>query len=364
MKICFLSDINSSHTHKWLNFFLEKGYELHVISLRKGTFEGVTVHSLDIDESVAKSNTILNKLSYMKKIKEVRALVREIKPDILHAHYASSYGLLGSLTNYHPYVISVWGSDVYDFPKSSLVCKNVLKYNLKKADFILSTSHVMKKETELYTNKHIDVTPFGVNIDLFKPADNPIRSDDIIIGTVKTLEDKYGIEYLVRAFGVVCNDLNDYSLKLRIAGTGSQEVFLKGLCKELKIEDKVEFLGFINQTRVIEEFKNLDIAVFPSTLDSESFGVAAVEAEACGKPVIVSDCDGLMESTKPNETSLVVKKRDYIDLADKLKILIQDESLRKEMGVKARKYVVDNYNLTDNFNCVDNLYKDILNKKY
>ncbi|MDC9352971.1 glycosyltransferase, partial [Clostridioides difficile] len=47
MKICYLADINSAHTHKWLNYFKSKGYDIHVISLGNGEYEGVTVHSLD-----------------------------------------------------------------------------------------------------------------------------------------------------------------------------------------------------------------------------------------------------------------------------------------------------------------------------
>ena len=119
MKICYLADINSAHTHKWLNYFLAKGYDIHVISLGKGEYEGVTVHSLDIQDTTMKKTSDRSKLEYLKKIKRVKQLVKEISPDILHAHYASSYGLLGALTNYHPYVISVWGSDVYDFPIKS-----------------------------------------------------------------------------------------------------------------------------------------------------------------------------------------------------------------------------------------------------
>jgi hypothetical protein len=56
--------------------------------------------------------------------------------------------------------VSVWGADVYDFPKQNSLFKYLLKYILSKANFICSTSYCMKKETLLYTNKAITVTPF------------------------------------------------------------------------------------------------------------------------------------------------------------------------------------------------------------
>ena len=354
MKICYLADINSAHTHKFLNYFVKKGYDIHVISLGKGEYNGVKVHSLDIEDNVMKGKSEKGKVGYLKKIKKVKELINEIKPEILHAHYASSYGLLGALANYHPYIISVWGSDVYDFPIKSPIHKMIIKYNLKKADYILSTSNVMKKETEKYTNKEIKVTPFGVDINKFYP--NKVESDEIIIGTIKTLEEKYGVQYLVKAFKQVKEENKDLDIKLRIGGKGSQEDYLKNLCRELNIENDVTFLGFVKPDDVIKEFQRFDISVFPSTLDSESFGVAAVESEACGTPVIVSNVGGLMESTKPNETSLVVEKKSVEDLAEKLNILVRDKDLRIKMGKAARKFVEDNYSLEKNFEYINKIY--------
>ncbi len=360
MKICYLADINSAHTHKWLNYFKNKGYDIHVISLGNGEYEGVTVHCLDVTDNVMKKASDRNKLQYIKKIKRVKELVNEIKPDILHAHYATSYGLLGALADYHPYIISAWGSDVYDFPVKSPVHKMMLKYNLKKADYIFSTSNVMKEETQKYTNKNIEVTPFGVDINRFVPG--RIEKDEVVIGTIKTLEEKYGIQYLVKAFAQLKDRNPDMNLKLRIGGKGSQEDYLKDLCRELKIYDDVTFLGFVNPDDVVKEFQNFDIAVFPSTLDSESFGVAAVEAESCGTPIVVSDVGGLMESTKPGVTSLVAKKASVDDLSDKIDMLVKDKELRLKMGAAARKFVEDNYSLDNNFAYVDKLYKEIVLK--
>ena len=360
MKICYLADINSVHTQKWIKFFKEKEYEIHVISLQDGEYEGVKVHSLKVEESVMKGTNNRSKLKYLKTIDKVKELVREIKPDILHAHYATSYGLLGAVTKFHPYIISVWGSDVYDFPIKSIIHKNLLKYNLKKADYILSTSNIMKSEIEKYTSKDITVTPFGVNISKFIP--NKSIKKEIVIGTIKSLEAKYGIEYLVKAFKIVKDNNSNLDIKLRIGGSGSQLEYLKNLCEELGIESFVTFLGQINQEAVIKEFQNFDVAVFPSILDSESFGVAAVEAEACGIPVVVTDVGGLMESTKPNATSLVCKRASAEALAEKIDILVKDNELRKEMGIEARKFIEENYNLEDNFNDVRKLYKKITNK--
>jgi len=357
MKICYLSDANSIHTKKWCQFFKTKGYDIHVISLNDGEIDGVTVHSLKIQLENVRNGSFMSKLQYLTYTGKVRALVNEIKPDILHAHYATSYAFLAGATNFHPYVISVWGSDVYDFPKQNILCRKFVERNLSKV--LLSTSKVMAEETKKYTNKSIEITPFGVDINLFKPNNN--KYDDregIVIGTIKALETKYGIEYLVRAFGSLTKKYEN--IYLEVGGIGSQKEYLDNLCKELNIENKVKFLGFITQGEVVQSFNRFDIAVFPSTLDSESFGVAAVEAQACGTPTIVSNVGGLPEATCPEKSSIVIPKENVIDLEKAIEKLIIDKELRVSMGKYGRRFVVDNYNVKDNFNKVDDIYKQLL----
>lgn len=358
MKICYLSDASSIHTKKFCDFFKRKGYEIHVISLNYGEIDGVKVHTFNVSKDKMRYGSSVAKLQYLKHFFEIKKLVKEINPDILHAHYATSYGLLGRLCNFHPYIISVWGSDVYDFPKGSSLKRKLLMSNLRKADVIMSTSKVMAEETKLYTEKNIEITPFGVDIDFFKPKDNRYnKNDQLVIGTVKTLEPKYGIEFLVRAFGQVLKKY--HNIKLEIAGDGSQKEYLMELCKTMKIERNVHFLGFINRDEVIEAFNRFDITVFPSTLDSESFGVAAVEAQACGSATIISNVGGLPEATNPGITSLLVEKENEKQLADALEKLIVDEKLRVEMGIQGRKFVEQNYNIQNNFSKVEEIYHKV-----
>ncbi len=344
---------------KWCKFFKNKEYDIHVISLNDGDIDGVTVHSFNKDLDKIRKGNSFNKISYIKYFNDIKKIIERINPDVVHAHYATSYGLLGALSGFHPYIISVWGSDVYDFPKGSFVKRRMVEYNLSKADIIMSTSKVMAKETSQYTTKNIEITPFGVNIDRFKPfSDKYKKRDNLVVGTVKTLEPKYGIEYLIRAFAKVKQ--RHSNIKLEIAGVGAQKDFLLNLCEELDIKENVEFLGFINQEKVIEAFNRFDIAVFPSTLDSESFGVAAVEAQACGTPVIVSNVGGLPEATYPNNSSLLVNKKSVDELAVAIEKLIEDDNLRINMGKSGRKFVEDNFNIEDNFNKVDTIYKYII----
>ena len=83
--------------------------------------------------------------------------------------------------------------------------------------------------------------------------------------------------------------------------------------------------------------------VVPSVLDSESFGVAAVEAQACGLPVLVSDCGGLPEVIRDGETGFVVPRRDPDALAERMLLLAGDPDLRARLGAAGREHAVAAY---------------------
>ncbi|HSQ87295.1 glycosyltransferase family 4 protein [Romboutsia sp.] len=359
-KICYLADSSSLHTKKFCDYFTKQGYEVHVISLNEGFIENANVHNFNFNVKELKNAKTIRKIKYLKAVKEIKKLVNEIKPDIVHAHFASSYGLLGSLINFRPYFISVWGTDIYEFPKKSFLNKCILKYNLKKTDEVLSTSKAMLKETSLYTNKNIHVTPFGIDTNFFKSIDIKKEPHVITLGTVKTLEERYGIEYLLEAFKIVIDSVPDKNLSLVIGGDGSRRESLIKLTKKLGIENYVKFIGYVKEKDIVNVFNSFDIAIFPSL--KESFGVAALEAQACGVPVIASDVGGLPEATDPNKSSLLVESKNVQQLSEAIISLVQDDKKRKLMGQYGRNFVCNNFDINENFTRIDKIYIKYLNK--
>jgi len=360
MKILLISDLNSIHTKKWVKSLAAEGIIVAVFGLTPAQddfyekLENVEIGSAQI--AVSNQRSFVSKLSYLKQIRRLKRFYRSFKPDIVHAHYASSYGLLGSFLNHKPYLISMWGTEIFEFPKTSWVNRFILKRNFRKADYLFSTSHAMADEAHLYTQKTIEVVPFGVDLALFKPLSKP-ENGEIVIGIVKTLELNYGINFLIDAFRLLVNQLPDQQLKLIIAGSGSQETNLKKQVNELNLETFVEFTGYIQNDKVVACFNRFDIAVVASL--EESFGVSAVEASACEKPVVATRVGGLVEVVLDHETGLLVDPANPSDLAEKLKLLVENPLLRKEMGQKGREHVLKNYDWNSNVSLMIHHYKRI-----
>ena len=366
MKILFLSDASSIHTKRWVNSVVERGATVHLFSLKPVNAADYPDHDFTFTHfNLQKRFGNFSKLNYLKVLPELKKVMKIFKPDILHAHFATSYGLLGALSGFHPFVISVWGSDVFDFPKKSFLHKSLLEYNLKKADKILSTSHVMARETKKYTGKEIEVTPFGIDTAKFSPekadraALTPFAEHDIVTGTIKLLEKKYGINYLIEAFSIVSKKHPGLPLKLLIVGDGSERKNLENLAKELKISEKVWFAGMADYLKVQSFHKVIDVYAALSILDSESFGVAIVEAQGCGKPVVVSDAGGLPEVVEDGKTGFVVERKNAGAAAVKLEELVMDAGLRGIMGKAGRERVLKLYDWNENVTQMMKIYNEI-----
>lgn len=354
MKICFLAPANSAHTKKWCRYFVSQGHAVDVISFIDAQIPDVTVHFIDTGASAGGSDK--DKLKYLLKAGAVRKLVKKIAPDVVNVHYATSYGTVAALARLKNYALSVWGSDIYEFPQKSSLHRALLKFSLKKASHLFSTSKAMAEEASKYTKKPFEITPFGVDMDLFSPEKRTDHAD-FIIGTVKSLAPAYAIDLILKAAAILRKEHPQIPLKVRIAGKGPCEQEYRELAAQLEIEDITTWLGFIPQEQAASEWANMDAVVICS--NSESFGVSAVEAQSCGCPVVISDIPGLMEATKPGETSIVVPRGNERAFADALVRLYNDPSLRKQMGITGRAYVAENYELTACFRKVEMLFNQI-----
>lgn len=352
MDIALLAIRQSIHTVRWANALANRGHNVTVISSHTGgdpLRDGVQEHTLSIPRPVG----------YFLNVFELRSLLRRLQPDLLHAHFASGYGTLARLSGYHPFLLSVWGRDVYEFPYRSSVHRWLLNANLRAADHVCSTSKVMAEQTRSVCEDlgSITVTPFGIDLETFSPWPGSRESrDGVTIGTVKALAEKYGIDVLIKAVAMVRDRLQEErragSLRILIVGDGSERKPLERLVQDLNLESLTTFTGQVPHREVPKYLSALDVYVAPSRRESESFGVAVLEASACACPVVVSNAGGLPEVVKDGETGIIVPQENAHATAEAILKLIRHPQTRKEMGRAGRAWVHDRYSWS---NCVDRM---------
>ena len=339
--VLLVGDARSIHTRRWAVGLAECGLRVHLATVHAPHLpypSTVVVHPLAGSRS----------LGYLRSIRPLRRLVRDLRPDLINAHYAAGYGVatyvaLGGTA--YPWMLSVWGSDVYDFPIRSAAYRALVSRAMRAATLVGATSESLATVArEAVPGIDVIVTPFGVDLTSF-----PLREDDtrpatdtpLVIGSVRALAPKYGVDLLIDAFALLRGLRPGLNVKLRIVGEGPDRADLELRAASLGCADDVEFIGKAGPDAVASWHRTFD--VFVALSRSESYGVAILEAAASGLPVVVSDADGPREITVDGVTGFVIPHGDPARAAERIADLLDDPALRARMGRAGRQHVADHY---------------------
>jgi glycosyltransferase involved in cell wall biosynthesis len=362
MKLLLLSDAASAHTIKWANGLSNYGCDVSIISLNNfGSSEynpEIEIYVFNIASKLKhKSSGNYLKALYLLSIPFIKKQIKKINPDILHAFSLSSYGFIGTAANYHPYLVSVWGTDIYQFPEKNILTRKLTQYTLKRADMILSTSEAMKYQTMKFTSNKVSVINYGVDVNEFKPQPGG-EKETFRIGTIKSLEKIYGIDFLIKAFKIILEKHPEKKTELIIIGKGTQKEELERLAAQLDLGERIKFIGYVSYSDISRYHNMLDVSVFPSL--HESFGVSVIEAMACAKPIVATNNPGFNEIIENGFNGILVPPADAESLALAIEKFMIDESLRDTYSANARKTAEEKFNFSKNLSQLINCYELLL----
>jgi glycosyltransferase involved in cell wall biosynthesis len=216
------------------------------------------------------------------------------------------------------------------------------------------------KEKILLLHNGIDTNffdPFTVDHNLVR-EEFKISEGEILIGMMARFSPGKGHEEFIYSAKELIKKYDN--LRFMIIGEPSKgedkyAAEIKTLASELDVIDRLIFTGFRKDAP--EVLSALDIFVFPS--HAEAFGLALVEAMSMGKPSVCSNSDGVLDIAVNNVTSLLFEKKDQMDLAKKIELLIVNEKLRNEFGKAARKHAVEMFDLSLFTKKLIGIYKNI-----
>jgi glycosyltransferase involved in cell wall biosynthesis len=341
-----LADAPYVHTRRWVEHFVARGVDAHVISFRPADIHGARVHYVDGLEATGKAR-------YLAHGRRVRRMVHELRPDLLHALHLTSYGFLAGLANFQPSIVSVWGTDVLEAPHLTPAHRWITRYALGRAGHITATGLRLAEATLPFTPRGTPVTviPYGVDLSMFNPAPRAAR-DTPVIGAVSRLSPEKGLDVLLSAVAM----LRDRGTNVRVvlAGDGPTRRALERKTSQLKLNDRVEFRGEVAHANVPAVLQQIDIFAMPST--AEGFGVSALEASAMRLPVVASDVHGIPDVVRDGESGLLVAASDARALADAITRLVVDPALRRRLGDAGRALVEREYRWKDNAALMERLY--------
>lgn len=357
MVLCFTGAKNL-HTERWVTYFARVGHEVHLLIDEPVDYEGVIVHSLDLE--VNKS------LSYFfKKLFRIRKLIRQIKPDILHAHTITTEGYICALTGFHPFVVTIWGSDIYIRPHKGWDEKLFTQLVLKKADLVTADSQdQIDAAVALGGNPDKSaVIQWGVDLNVFHPLDaTEIRTrlgfgDDPVILSPRKFTPLYNIDIILNAFNDVLKSIP--AAKLIITGSGDGEEEVKAQVKALNLTEKVHFTGYVDYDDLPLYLAAADVSV--SVPSSDGTAMAVLEALACETPLIVSDLPSNREWIEDGINGLIVPVRDQAALHDRiLDVLLDREEYRTRFREQNRPLVEARADREAHMKKMDDIYHTLI----
>jgi len=304
---------------------------------------------------------ILPKLSqYLQKF---RRSLREIHPDIIHSHGIKTH-LLIALAKFDKTPV-IW--HIHDFYGSRPLVARILKWMSRNASLGIAISQAVAEDARfIIPDLPIKVVYNAIDTNYFCPNFASYPSLPQRIGLVATFARWKGHNIFLEAAAHIVKTRPDLKVQFWIVGgaiyqtRGSQfsEQELRDQTISLGIADKVDFLGF--QSDVAEIYRQLDIVVHAST-QPEPFGLAIVEAMACGKSVIVSQAGGAMELFTHNYDAVGVPPGKAIALATAILDLLDHPEKCQTMAKNARQTVIQRFNQTNLGGQIWQIYQGLYN---
>jgi len=348
----------------------KKGHEIHFITyshpVRLGSFtENIYYHEVSVSDyplfEYEPYETVL--------ASKMVDVVKHEHLDLLHVHYAIPHAsaafmarqILKSQGILIPFVTTLHGTDI------TLVGKDpsfepVITFCLNESDAVTAVSESLKKDTYTHfsTSKKISVIPNFIPVSEEKVSvDQKIRMryskiDEPILCHISNFRKVKRVEDVMRVFAKV-NAVKPSNLLL--VGDGPERFLIEELCRELDLCTRVKFLGKIQDPRHVLELA--DLFILPS--ETESFGLAALEAMSVGVPVISSNTGGIPEVNKHGVSGLLSDVGDIDDMAkNALSILESKETLDKfKKGAHKQALEFDINKIVQQY---EDLYKEVVSK--
>jgi glycosyltransferase involved in cell wall biosynthesis len=309
-------------------------------------------------------------------------LARALQVEIIHAHVARDYTLASFAARLASFTARRASSAVRRMPSARLVITRHVLFPLSRAhrlalsnvSRIIAVSEAVARSLRaqrIFDEDKIRVVPNGIDVRLYEHARDEFQRErnaarrPLRVGILGELNEVKGQEDFVRAAAVVTEKFDD-EVEFLIAGGdasrgGEYRALVERLVAELNLGEHVRFVGRLDGDEVTRFLTSLDL--FVSASRSEAFGMAMVEALACGVPVVATATEGATGIVEEGVTGSLVPVGDVRALAATVAALLEDEGRRRELGAQAREVARKRFDLERMVDATEHVYAEALGRE-
>ncbi len=360
MRICYIGDGQSIHNHFMIDWFRKRGHSLLFLT-------DTPEYSPDCEVKAVVKRHGGGPLRHLLAGWRVRAMIRQWKPDIVHAHNVTGYGYWGALAGFSPLVMTAWGSDLLVFAKNSLLVRKMAQFSLRRADLITADANDLCAVAARLTGKNADVRllQWGVDLDEFdrelteSVRDNYRDGKEIVFLSTRRLRPIYNIDVIIKAYAAIQSKIPPS--RLIIVGDDFLNDQMKSLCQELQIEQHTHFTGWVEREEYVDIMKAAD--VFISIPTSDSTALSLLEAFTARSAVITGDLRANREWITDHQNGLLVEPQNVDALANAMVDAASDKMRINQWSESNRTMVEDRGERHKEMLRLEKMYEELLCKK-
>lgn len=358
MHICYIGKASSIHVEKWAGHFINEGHRVSIITDEEWKIRGAEVYNIGEHLSGVHLKYFSAFYQILAKRKAIRKLLKhKIKPDIIHAHYATDYGFLAAVSGFHPFVLTVHGSDILIDCSKHKLTKSFVTYALKKADLVTAPSNFMSKIIKNIAHATPITIQYGVDTTVFKRNDSPSNQNrENTVISVRALNEKYDIQTLINALPLIINKHPETTAI--IAGIGDKKDLFTQSMKRNKYEERVKFEGEVPNNKMPELLNKA--SVYISTSPSDGISISLLEAMSCGLFPIVTNIPGNREVITHNQNGILFETRNVTDLVNKVVSALEDKELQQKAAEMNKKIIEERFSMSKNLSVIEDMYERLL----
>lgn len=345
--LCLLGDANSVHVQRWVKEMKARGWRISVVTARPYPIVGVEQIVLP---PVHRSS------DWLWRVSAARRAVAKLNPDIVHAHYVTSYGYLAARCGRKPTVITAWGTDLLVTPRRSTALRWLTAWSLRRAQLVTGDSpDLLNVSKQLAPDVQTQLIHWGVECARFAPVPWSGKPGAEAV-SLRSWEPNYRIDLILRAFAQVLSSRPD--ARLHLLGGGSQEAALRALAVELSLGEAVQFHGRLDDAGMAAVLARCKLSI--SVPESDATSVSVLESMACGLPVIASD---LPANRDWISTDTLVPKGDVQALEACWIKLLRDDGLAAALGAANAERIAQDGDRRVQMDAMDESYRKLLGER-
>lgn len=300
MALAFLGDPNSVHTRRWITFFAERGHRIHVLVPGDQPLDPGLDERIHVERFVAYPRMPVRGLGGLATRRSLRRALGRVSPQILHAHSLTRYGWMAHACGFRPLVISVWGSDVLRAEQTSWWTRLRSGRALAAAALVTAVSRPLA-DRAIRLGAHPDrvrIVQFGVDPERFSPGPVPedlrrsigVEGKRVVLAP-RAIRPLYRQTVVVRALAQLPDDV------VVVFSEGGQDpaerARIEAQAAVLGVAGRLRFVPPIPHDEMPAHYRMADVVV--SVPESDAFPVTALEAMACGIPIVMSNLPSALE---------------------------------------------------------------------